>query len=61
MIVAEIRKVEPTGLLNLARAQAKAGDRAKASAEKVLAKEWPSRFGDVHADARKILEEIERE
>lgn len=55
--VAGIRSLEPTGLLNLAKAQAheKQWAAARASAKKLLAKEWPSRFGDVSAEAAGIL------
>jgi tetratricopeptide (TPR) repeat protein len=55
--VAAIRSLEPTGLLNLAKAQAheKLRDATKASAKKLLAREWPSRFGNVHAEASAIL------
>ena len=60
--VAAIRALEPSGLLNLARAEIRANEpeKAKASAQKVLAREWPSRFGDVHREARTILAELEK-
>jgi tetratricopeptide (TPR) repeat protein len=55
--VAAIRSLEPTGLLKLAKAQVheKQWTDALASAKKLLAREWPSRFGDVHAEAAGIL------
>ena len=60
-MVAEIRALEPTGLQRLAKAQLKASDHtaAKTTLKKLLAKEWPSRFGNVHRDARKILVKVE--
>ena len=51
------RSLEPTGLLGLANALAhekKTAD-AREAIEKLLAKEWPTRFGDVHDKARKLL------
>ncbi len=59
--VAAIRSLEPTGLLNLAKAQAheKQWSAALTSAKKLLAKEWPSRFGNVHAEAAAILKQEE--
>ena len=58
--VAEIRSLEPTGLQRLAEAQVGAGKKAEAvkTLEKLLAKEWPGRFGDVHGQARRRLEEL---
>ena len=60
--VAIIRELEPTGLQRLADAQIKLGREAEATAslEKLLAKDWPSRFGNVHSDARNKLAEIEK-
>ena len=60
--VAAIRALEPSGLLNLARAEIRANEPAKAktSAQKILTREWPSRFGDVHREARTILAELEK-
>ena len=56
--VAAIRSLEPTGLLNLAKAQTheKLWSEAIASAKQLLAKEWPSRFGNTHAEAAAILQ-----
>jgi tetratricopeptide (TPR) repeat protein len=61
-LVAAIRALEPTGLQRLAAAQLKLGEHAAAIATlgKLLAKEWPSRFGDVHGNARTTLAEVEK-
>jgi len=58
---ATLRALEPTGLEKLARAQIheKRWADAKESVEKLLAKNWPERFRDVHARARKMLQEVE--
>ena len=55
--VAELRELEPTGLLGLAKAQAhlKQTDAAKQTVAKLLAKNWPERFGNVHDQARRLL------
>ena len=60
--VAKIRALEPTGLQRQADAQIKLGehDRAIETLEKLLAKEWPSRFGNVHSEARKMLVALEK-
>jgi predicted Zn-dependent protease len=60
--VAAIRSLEPTGLLNLAKAQVheKQWANARESARKLLAREWPSRFGDIHNQATAILKSIEK-
>lgn len=61
-LVAEIRGLEPTGLQRLAKAQIQLEqyDAAKETLEKLLSKEWPSRFGNVHNDARRTLAEVEK-
>jgi len=61
-MVAEIRALEPTGLQRLAKAQFELGEHAGATAtlEKLLAKEWPSRFGNVHRAARELLAKVEK-
>lgn len=61
-MVAEIRALEPTGLQRLAKAQLKLGkyDAAKSTLKTLLAKEWPSRFGDVHGTARNTLATVEK-
>ena len=55
--VAKIRELEPTGLQRLAAAEIKLGKTkaAVATLEKLLAREWPSRFGNVHDEARRKL------
>jgi predicted Zn-dependent protease len=60
--VAEIRALEPTGLQKLADVQIRLEryDDARASLEKLLAKNWPSRFANVHRDARKKLVGLEK-
>ena len=59
--VAAIRSLEPTGLLNLAKAQVheRQWTGARASAEKLLAREWPPRFGDIHNQAAALLKAAE--
>ncbi|MEZ6067936.1 MAG: hypothetical protein R3B90_19985 [Planctomycetaceae bacterium] len=60
--VAELRKLEPTGLLGLAKAQLEArqwqsiGDTLK----QLRTTEWPSRFGDVQQQVRELEAEAER-
>ena len=60
--VARIRELEPTGHLALARALIKAGDvgEARVVSETVMSKDWPSRFGNVKAEARSILQQLDR-
>ena len=55
--VAEIRALEPTGLLNLAKAQLQLDrkEEARKTIDKLLAKEWPPRFGNVHGQAQRLL------
>lgn len=55
--VSEIRALEPTGLQKLADALIKLGrkDEARESLRKLLAREWPNRFRNVHNDAMKKL------
>ncbi|MDT8389661.1 MAG: VIT domain-containing protein [Lentisphaeria bacterium] len=55
--VVELRELEPTGLLGLAKAQIhlKQANAAQETVEKLLAKTWPERFGDVHQEARRLL------
>jgi hypothetical protein len=59
-MVAEIRALEPIGLQRLAKTQLKLGDHAAATEalEKLLAKEWASRFGNVHSAAREMLAKV---
>ena len=60
--VADIRALEPTGLQRLADAHLKLDNRDEASValKKILAKDWPDRFGNVHNDARKKLVALEK-
>ncbi len=55
--VSRIRSNEPTGYLGEARCLKKAGkmDKAQKLLQTVLGRSWPERFGDVHAEARKLL------
>lgn len=58
--VSEIRSLEPTGLQKLADALIKLGrkDEARESLKKLLAREWPNRFRNVHSDAVKKLSKL---
>jgi hypothetical protein len=58
--VARIRALEPTGLLKLAAAQVheKRWDAAARSVEKLKARAWPARFGDVGGEVRKLEAQI---
>ena len=60
--VAKIRALEPIGLQKHADALIKIGEDARAAEalEMLLAKEWPSRFGNVHSEARKKLVALEK-
>ena len=60
--VARIRELEPTGLLKLAEAQVheKLWDDAAETVQALLAKDWPSRFGNVHHQAQQLKRRIER-
>jgi tetratricopeptide (TPR) repeat protein len=60
--VAIIRELEPTGLQRLADAQIKLGENAAAAAslKKLLAKDWPSRFNNVHSEARNKLAALDK-
>ena len=55
--VAEIRSLEPTGLIGLAKAQLHLGlkDDVQETVDQLLAKEWPRRFGNVYDQARRLL------
>ena len=59
--VAQIRALEPTGLLKLAEAQIheKQWDAAMESVRKLRARTWPDRFGDVDAQARNLERQVE--
>ncbi len=55
--VVRLRATEPTGYLGLALSLMASGDRvaAREPLEKVLGGEWDARFGDVKAEARRLL------
>lgn len=55
--VIRIRGSEPTGWLGLAKSLLAAGDRdaARAPLDKLLSTDWDARFGDVKAEARRLL------
>ncbi|MHC4181230.1 MAG: tetratricopeptide repeat protein, partial [Planctomycetota bacterium] len=59
--VAQIRALEPTGLLKLAAAQIhrQQWDAATETVRKLDAKGWPSRFGDVRGQVRQLERQIE--
>ena len=58
--VARIRSREPVGWLGLARDLIAGGRGAEAREplEHLLKQAWPGRFGDVHGEARKLLERL---
>ena len=58
--VAEIRRLEPTGLLKLTEAQLheKHWDAARKSIDKLQKSEWPARFNDVTNQARNLQERL---
>ena len=60
--VVRIRTNEPGGYENLARSlmRQEKWDEATAVIEVMIAREWPERFGDVHATARGLLREERR-
>ncbi len=60
--VAQIRSLEPTGLLKLAEAQIheKQWDEAVQTVRKLRSRTWPQRFGDVDGKAREFERQIER-
>ena len=59
--VARIRALEPTGLLKLAAAQIhqQQWDAATETLRKLEAKGWPSRFGDVRDEVRRLERQVE--
>jgi tetratricopeptide (TPR) repeat protein len=59
--VAQIRSLEPTGLLKLAEAQIheRAWDNAAATLQKLRSQSWPQRFGDVQHQARELEKKLE--
>lgn len=58
--VAELRRLEPTGLLKLAAAQLheKQWDAARATIQKLNQTEWPSRFSTVSQETRQLQEQL---
>jgi len=58
--VAELRKLEPTGLLKLSAAliHEKQFGRAGDALKQVLGKDWPDRFANAHNEARDLLRQI---
>ena len=58
--VAEIRSLEPTGLLKLAAVQIKLRDRraAKETLAKLRSRAWPPRFHDVDAKIRDLEQQL---
>ena len=61
--VAQLRALEPTGLLKLAAAQIheKQWDKADASLRKLDSRTWPVRFNDVHRQVRTLEEELAKQ
>ncbi len=61
--VAQIRALEPTGLLRLAEAQIhlKQWDEALATLRKLDTTDWPSRFGDVLGQVRQLERQMEEQ
>jgi tetratricopeptide (TPR) repeat protein len=59
--VAEIRSLEPTGLLRLATAQihAENWDAAQQTVERLQTKSWPDRFSDVQNQIRELRQKVE--
>jgi len=59
--VARIRALEPTGLLKLAEAQVheRQWEAALDTLRTLDTRSWPSRFGDVHGEVRKLEQQIE--
>ena len=60
--VARIRALEPTGLLKLAEAQIheKLWGAATKTVDVLRAKDWPSRFGNVHNQAEQLKNRVEQ-
>jgi Flp pilus assembly protein TadD len=58
--VAQLRRLEPNGLLKLTEAQLhqKQWDAARSSIEKLQKTEWPSRFSDVNNQSRLLQERL---
>jgi hypothetical protein len=60
--VANLRVLEPTGLLKLTAAQIheKQWDKARESLRKLQMRSWPPRFSDVENQIRKLEEKLAR-
>ncbi len=60
--VAEIRKLEPTGLLKLASAQVqlKQWDNVRDTIRQIDRRDWPSRFGDVRSQTRELERQVKK-
>ncbi len=58
--VAKLRSLEPTGLVNLARAQIheKAWADAGESLKQLMRRDWPSRFGNIDQTVRQLQKQI---
>ena len=58
--VAELRRLEPTGLLNLAEAQMNGGDNAEAeeTLRKLDTETWPERFNEVDSKIKRMRKEL---
>ncbi|MBN1853042.1 MAG: hypothetical protein JW829_09975, partial [Pirellulales bacterium] len=58
--VADIRSLEPTGLIQLATAQIhlQQWQDARATLKKLQSRDWPSRFGNVDATVEQLLRQI---
>lgn len=58
--VAELRRLEPTGLLKLAEAQIQTQQTAAArqTLDELLRTDWPSRFADVHNQVQRLREKL---
>jgi len=58
--VAELRKLEPTGLLKLATAQVheELWSEAKVTIKKLNRKDWPSRFNNLNRDIKKLQKQL---
>jgi tetratricopeptide (TPR) repeat protein len=60
--VSQLRRLEPTGLVNLAEAQIhqKQWDAARQTIEKLQRTEWPARFTDVSTQTQQLQEKLPR-
>ena len=60
--VAELRSLEPTGLLKIAEAQVNLGrwDNAEKTVDELASKTWPERFNNIASQIRQLRQEIDR-